>query len=33
MKEANSDLVRILHIQEAIHYIETFLTDKEKEDL
>jgi len=33
MKEVNSDKVRLLHIQEAITYIETFLINKHKEDL
>ena len=33
MKEINSDRVRLLHIQEAIDYIEIFLTDKNKDNL
>jgi len=33
MKEINSDRVRLLHIQEAITYIENFLTNKNKDDL
>lgn len=33
MKEINSDRVRLLHIQEAIVYIESFLTNKNKDDL
>jgi len=33
MKEINSDRVRLLHIQEAISYIETFLANKTKDDL
>ena len=33
MKDVNSDKVRLLHIQEAVAYIETFLASKHKEDL
>lgn len=33
MKGANADLIRLLHVMEAIAYIESFLNNKAKQDL